>query len=432
MAESFSNSVLLIQIVVFVVCLFFRAIFSFLETSIAALRLFKLKELATSAEVRYDALLKALEKTPHRVLITVLIANNLSDVTLSALATQITQQIFAHLHLSSGLGFGAGIVVATVTILIFGEIIPKNLARGKGERFFPSLLWIANGVFYLFYPVASLLLRVTNAIARFFSGGYELEATSEWVSSEREIQFLIDYIFEKGLIEEEKTEMLQNVFELGRISVQDIMLPAEDIVSVPSKLTIKEVLAIFQEHQFSRLPVWRDSKDNVIGMIHLKDIFAALVSSPDRPIKELVRPILFVPESVKVNQLLREFKQQHVHIALVLNEHGIVAGLITLEDVLEEIVGEINDEHETRFNHKISLIKKNNWLVDASTSLSELGATLNITFDTAALTLGGFMAEQLQHIPQKDESFHYKNYLFTVQRATERRVIQVVISSEAA
>ena len=413
-------------IIAFFVCLILRAVFSFLETSITALRLFKLKELAETTK-SYSTLFETLEKHPHRVLITILIANSLADVTTAALATSIMEAVFAHFNLSSGLGFSVGIGVATLAILIFGEIIPKNLAKSKGERLFKSSLWLTNIIFYLFYPVVTFLMRFTDYFVAKISGEKRLESGSEWVSSEREIQFLIRYIYEKGLMEEEKTEMLQNIFELGRTPVKEIMVPATDIRSVNAKLTMQETLNVFLEYHFSRLPVYQDNKDNIIGMVHLKDVFALLSNKQDRPLTQLVRPILFVPESVKVSQLLREFREQHMHIAMVLNEHGIITGLITLEDVLEEIVGEISDEHEPE-SQKIMPLKQGGWLVDASTPLEELSEFLNIDFETEdALTLGGFITEQLQHLPKKGERFLYQGHYFQVQKASQKRVLQVLI-----
>ena len=199
----------------------------------------------------------------------------------------------------------------------------------------------------------------------------DIEGASEWVSSEREIQFLIDYIYGKGLIEEEKSEMLQNIFELGRTPVKEIMVPATDIVMVTSDSTIKDTLGIFADHPFTRLPVYEKKTDNIIGMVHLKDVFMLLSKNEDKPLQEIIRPILFIPETIKVNQMLREFRNKHMHIAMVINEHGSITGLITLEDVLEEIVGELRDELEPKTEHIVQL-KQGGWLVDASTPLEDV------------------------------------------------------------
>jgi CBS domain containing-hemolysin-like protein len=417
------------SLILFFISLFVRAIFAFIETSITALRLFKLKELALIVGKRYETLFQALEQNPHRVLITTLMVSSFSDVLCAALATNITETIFEHFNLSSGLGFSLGVGIAGIMIILFGEILPKNLARIRGERFFTSVIWIINAFYYLLYPLVTLLIRISDSVL-FRSGKKDQEGAAQWVSSEREVRFLIDYIHAQGILEKEKTEMLRNIFDLGRIPVKDIMVPASDVVSIDIETPIANVLEIFSEHQFTRLPVYEHKPDNIIGMVHQKDIFVMLSHKQDKPLKELVRPILFVPESLKINQLLQEFRTQQMHIAIVLNEHGIVTGLITLEDVLEEIVGEISDEHEPS-SEKILALQQGGWLVDASIPLEDLSETLNITFETeSSITLGGFLTEKLQHLPKKGERLHYKNLYFQIQKASPKRVKQVLIFKE--
>jgi putative hemolysin len=412
-------------VIFFCIALAARALFSFLETSITALRLFKLKELAASTN-KYGHFFQALEKTPHRVLITILIASSLAEVTAASLGTQIVEGFFARMNITGGLGFSLGIGFATLAILIFGEILPKNIAKSHGERLFASTLWITNIIFYTLYPIVTILLKLTDFIV-YSLGGSRLSGGVEWVSSEKEIQFLINYINEKGLMEQEKSEMLKNIFDLGLTPVKDIMVPATDIVSVNVTATIKDTLEIFGKRHFTRLPVYNGQQDNIIGMVHLKDVFGYISRNEDKPLKDIVRPIMFIPESVKINQLLREFRQQHMHIAIVLNEHGSITGLITLEDILEEIVGEISDEHDPA-NEKIIPLKQGGWLVDASTPLEILENHLGIEFESEdAITLAGFLTEQLQHLPKKGERILYQNHYFQVQKASDKRVLEVLI-----
>lgn len=420
-----------VLIVVFLISLCIRAVFSFLETSITALRLFKLKELASSNS-RYEQLFVALEKNPHRVLITTLIVSSFSDVIAAASATSIMETIFNRLNFSPGIGFTLGIGIAGSMIIIFGEILPKNLARGRGERLFSSLIWVINLAYYVLYIPATILIWVSDRFIHRFSGKADDDKPgSEWVSSEREVRFLIDYIHAQGIMETEKTEMLRNIFDLGRIIVKDIMVPATDITSIDINTPISKVLETYKNSPFTRLPVYEKRTDNIIGMVHLKDIFAMLSEEKgEKPLRELVRPIMFVPESLKISQLLREFRQQHMHIAIVLNEHGSITGLITLEDVLEEIVGEINDEHEPS-TEKILPLLQGGWLVDASVPLEDLSEILQIEFKAEeSITLGGFLTEFLQHLPKKGERILYKGYYFQVQKASPKRVNQVLIFEE--
>lgn len=419
------HSKLIIPIAIFFLGLLCRAIFSFLETSITALRLFKLKEIA-HAHSKYQSLLHTLEQNPHRVLITILIANSLADVTTAAVATYIADIVFSYFNLSTSMGFSMGIGFASIAIIIFGEILPKNLAKARGEQLFPSMLWLINLIFYTLYPLVSVLMRFTDGIM-YRLGGAQSSESSEWVSSEKEIRFLIDYIHEKGLIELEKTEMLQNIFKLGGTPVKEIMIPAIDIISVSVDRSLPDVLEVFSKHRYTRLPVYKDKIDNIIGMIHQKDVFVLLYKNEQKSLKDFVRPIMFVPESLKINQLLRQFRRQHMHIAIVLNEHGIVTGLITLEDILEEIVGDIVDEHEA-IASKITSLKDGSWLAQATISLEDLSQVLRLPFKSSdSVTLGGFMAEKLQHLPKKGERLIYENYCFQVQKASKRRVQEVLI-----
>ncbi len=421
-------SQLMTPIICFFIALTIRAIFAFLETSITALRLFKLKELA-QATGRYEVLFHTLEKDPHKVLITTLLVSSVADVTTAALATYIMEKVFAYYNFGSGLGFSVGIGVASIALVIFGEIIPKNLARGqgRGERLFTSMLWLVALVYNILYPVVAVLIAFSDRIVYFINGNRAVE-NDQWIASEKEVQFMIKYIHDKGLLEPEKTEMLQNIFEIGHTHIKEVMVPATDLVSINVNMPIKEVLATFSEYYFTRLPVYEGAPDNIIGMVHLKDVFGVLLNHEETSLKNLVRPILFIPESVKVNQLLRELRQKHMHIAIVLNEHGSVTGLVTLEDVLEEIVGEISDEHE-RATDKISVLPDGSWLVDASIALEEIESVLGIIIDSEeSTTLGGFLTENLQHLPKKGEEITYKGYVFLIQKANEKRVQQVLIS----
>lgn len=411
------------EIVLFVLSLLGCALFSFIETSVTALRLFKLKEIATGT-TGYKNLLETLEDNPHQVLITILIANSLVNVTAAALITNIMERVFAAMNLSTSLGFSLGIGIGTFLILLVGEVIPKNVAKVHGEKLFKSVLWIANITYFILYPFVALLIKISNFFVKLVGGSTE---SAEAVTSEGEIRFLIDYINKKGLIETEKTEMLQSIFNFGSKQVREIMVPAVDIIMINATASISDALAMFSKYQFSRFPVYEETQENIIGMLYQKDIFALISHDHHKPLHDLVRPILFVPESMKINQLLRKFRQQRMHMAIVINEYGSTTGLVSLEDVLEEIVGEISDEYE-EITEKIIPLQEGGWLVDASVDLESLSELLDITFSVEdAVTLGGFLTEQLQHLPNKGERILYKHYYFQVHKASHKRILQVLV-----
>jgi len=413
------------SILFFCVAVAGRALLSFLETSVTALRLFKLKEIARSTH-KYGPLFRALESDPHKVLVTILVANNLTEVTAAMLGTHVTSVIAQELHLSAGVSVLLGIILTTLVILIFGEIIPKHFAKARGEKLFGSTLWATNAVFFILSPFVTFLVGLIDRfiLAPYAHSGAE---SSQDIVSEKEIQFLIDYIDEKGLMELQKTTMLKSIFQLGNTAARDIVVPANKIVALRVDASTQEALRVFSKCHFSRLPVYEETPDNIVGLAHQKDLFLLLAKGEERPLREIMRPLIFIPETMKVNQLLKELREQRMHMAIVLNEHGIITGLVTLEDVLEEIVGDIKDEHEVS-DEKIIPLKNGNWLVDASIELDELSVLLRISFDTEdALTLAGFLNEQLQHLPRKGERIFYRNFYFQIQQATKKHVTQVLI-----
>lgn len=398
-----------------------RATLSFLETSITALRLFRLKELAHTS-IQYLPLLQTLEKNPQRVLITIIVANSFIDVTSAALATFIMGTLFAHIGFSSGLGFTFGIALATIGIVVFGEILPKSFARVRSEQAFRSVLWLINCIYYTLYPFVIILVKFSDYVMYKIGGQEALETSSQWISSEREIQFLINYIHEKGLLELEKREMLQNVFELGSTPIKEVMISGKKIISLEVNTPMEKAYEFFSTHSYTRIPIYENNHDNIIGMVHQKDLFILFSKGEKKTLQEIVRPIMFVPENMKVIQLLGKFREKQMHIAIVINEHGILTGLVTLEDLIEEIVGEISDEHESTIG-KIMPMGEDEWLVDATITLDDLGKFLGIIFVTeSSVSLAGFLAELLQHIPQKDEEVVYKGFLFQIQKATALHV----------
>lgn len=407
------------EILLFLISLVFAALFAFLETAFTALRLFKLKELEFSV-ARYKALFESWEKNPQRILITILLANNFAHVLTSVLISHIMQRFLGQI------GLPIGVALATAMILIFGEIIPKSFAKTHHEKMFGSFLFLINTLFHLAYPVVTFLLKIADYFFSQLGGQHVLERQD--VISEKEIEFLIDYSDEKGIMEREKTEMLQNIFGLGQTFVKEILIPKTDMVLIAVDTEVDKVIEIFHNSRYSRLPVYEGKDDNIIGIVHQKDVFEMLYRGQKKLLKELVRPVLFVPETQKINQLLSEFLKKRMHMAIVIDEYGSVVGLATLEDIFEEIIGdEITDEHEI-ISTDIVPLERGGWLVSASVSLEKIEDLLKIKFNTKnSVTLGGFLAEKLQHLPRKGERVVFEGYCFQVQQASSRRVFQVLI-----
>jgi len=415
------------NIIFFLISITTCALFSFLETSITALRLFKLKEIEL-ATPKYKYLFQAFDKNPRHILISILIAANLANVTCAVISQRLTDSLFQRFEVPEGLSFILGILITTIMVSIFGEIVPKSIAQSMGSKTFTSTLWIVNIFYRILGPIANQINNISMFISR--SSGEENE--EDQIISEKEIQFLINYIEEKGLMDYEKTAMLKNIFIMTQTSVKEILIPKSEIVSININDDISTFINKFSEYQFSRFPIYQDNPENIIGIVYLKDLLFALQNKPSIKLQELMRPIIFVPDNMKVNELLKEFKLQHIHMAMILDEYGNTIGLVTLEDALEEIVGDIHDEHDiTRDSEKIrTLIPHVEWLVDATIDLDRLQPLLKITFSTqSAVTLGGFISEQMQHLPKEGEFIFYKNFNFAIEKADSKRVLLVKIKA---
>lgn len=405
------------QVLFFLVALTAAALFAFLETAFTALRLFKLKELQMTV-AKYKGLFTVWEANPQRILITILIANNFAHVLASVLISEIMQQYVGDWGLAIGVG------IATIMILIFGEIIPKTFAKTHHERVFGSFLWLVYALFKITYPFVTVLLKISNGFFHVFGGQHILEKQD---STEEEIRFLIDYSDKKGVMDTKKTEMLQNILCLGQKIVKEIMVPKCDVTLLDINATVEQAVELMAESGYSRLPVYENSTENIVGLLHQKDLLRMFYTKQNKTIRDLILPITLVPETQKINQLLSELLKKQIHMVIVINEFGEFDGLVTLENIIEEIVGDITDEHE-KTDTDIIPLDKGGWLINASIPLEELEDAFKINFPAEdSITLAGFLAEHLQHLPKKGERIIHEGYCFQVQQANARKVFQVLM-----
>jgi putative hemolysin len=407
--------------VYFAIAITICAMFAFLETTITKMRLFNIKEIKSSTP-KYLRLLTLLEENPQQVLIGILIATNMASITAAVITQNLIENICIKFSLPEGVGFSIGIAIATMLTSVLGEIIPKSIAQSQGPRLFTSTLWLTNLLSYISWPIAQPLNYFIQRISK--------SQNSNDVVTEKEIRFLIDYIEQEGDIDNHKTYLLQNIFRMTSTCVKEIVIPKSEIISISIDSDPAEMIALFEEYQFSRLPVYKKDQENIVGIIYQKDFFLAMQRNSQTTIKDLVRPIIFVPDSLKVNELIKDFKLKKIHMGIVMDEYGSTVGLVTLEDALEEIVGDISDEHDDDSLEKIKVIEPNQeWLVDATIDLDRLKEYLKIPFRVeSSVTLGGFLTERMQYLPEKEECFYYKGYSFNIEKADKKRIISVRVT----
>jgi len=392
--------------------------------SVSELRLRHLVE----EKKRHARRLQKLKADPHRLLITVLIGNNLANIGAASLATSLSFTIFQRLHFSDAATYGVGITtgVMTLLILIFGEITPKAYCIDNAEkvslRIVPVLLLFR----WIFTPLAwalSLFTRIT-------SGGY-LDKRYPLVT-EDEVRTIVKIGEEEGVIDHEEKKMIHNVFEMDNTEVSSVMTPRVDMVAFESTLTVNEAIDKIKDKVYSRLPVFEDNIDKIIGIAYAKDILhEGLSGKGDKLLKDVVQPANFVPENMMINILLRQFRKQKSHIAVVIDEHGGVAGLVTIEDVLEELVGEIYDETD-KPEKLVTLIDECTYKVMAKINIGDLNdmTGFDLKEDESYDTLSGFILHELGEIPEEGTVIRVDNISMTVGRVEKHRIIEVFMKKE--
>jgi CBS domain containing-hemolysin-like protein len=335
--------------------------------------------------------LELLKSDQDHLLITILIGNNLVNIGAASIATAVAIEIWG------GIGIGIATFVTTILMLTFGEIVPKTYAARSTERIAllasRPVLWLS----YLLYP----LFWVVDGVRGVFSRNMEIKLTV----TEDEIKQWIDVGEEEGTIEEEEHEMLYRVFAFSDTRTREVMTPRADAVLINQNSSLEDTVNIFNETGFTRLPVYDDQIDNIIGILNVKDVFGVIYSpGPKVDIRGLVHEAHFVPESKEIDDLLREMQKKKIHLAIVVDEYGTFAGIITVEDILEELVGEIMDEFD---EEEPDIQKVNEWvyLIDARAWIEDVNEELNTSFPIGESyeTLGGLIIEQLGHIPRKGE-----------------------------
>jgi len=326
---------------------------------------------------------------------------------------------------------GAGEIVATLAmtliLFVFAEVTPKTFAIQQTDRVALFLAPLIVGLGRLFGPLAGGLVKVANLIMP----GKGLPQGP--FITEHELRALAEVASDEDQIEEGEKELIHSIFEFGDTIVREVMVPRPDIIAIEADKTLRDVQALVLQHGYSRIPVFREDLDDVAGIVYAKDVLKALhQGKQDMPLSEIVREVHFVPESKKVADLLREMQREKFHIALVTDEYGSVVGLVTLEDLLEELVGEITDEYDTE-EPELEQVADDVFRVDGKISIDEVNEVLDVELpDEEWDTVGGLMLGLMGSIPQEGEHVAYQNLRFTAEKVNGRRISKVLITREEA
>lgn len=381
------------QIIVLVILLLLSAFFSSAETCLTTVNKIRIRSLAEDGNKRAKVVLEITENSGN-LLSAILIGNNIVNLSASALTTTIAYKL-------GGSAVALATAIITILILLFGEITPKTIASTHAEKLSLFYAYPVRLIMWIITPISIVINAISRVI--FFILRIDPNAKSD-AMTEDEIRTIVDESHESGVIEEEEREMINNVFDLGEAKAKEVMVPRVNVIFADVESSYNELIEIFRENKFTRLPVYEETTDNIIGIINMKDLLL-FDNTKDFYIRNILREAYFTYEHKSISELLVEMRENSINIAIVLDEYGETAGLITLEDILEEIVGEIRDEYdENEEDELFQEISSFEFIVEGSMSLDDLNDRLELDLDSEDFdSVGGIMIENLERIPEEGD-----------------------------
>lgn len=426
-----SDSDLYLNLFILIMLLLGSAFFSSSETALMAMNIAKIRQLEETEDKKdIDRLKDIVKNKLNDFLVTILLGNNIVNIAATAITTQLVGRL---------VGGGQGIVLATfimtTLILVFGEISPKSYAAQNAEKVALKTSRILQFLSTVFKPVLWVFTAISHIIIRIAGG--EMQGVTAIVTEE-EIMSLVDVGEEEGVVKHQEREMIEGVFEIDESDVSDVMIPRIDIVAVEDDINLKEVIDLVIDKGHSRIPVYKESVDNIIGVVYAKDLLKLAKSTngdlEHLSIKDILHEAYYIPEGKKLSKLLKELQIKKVHMAIVLDEYGGTEGLVTIEDILEEIVGEIFDEFDLE-EKKVDKIGDNKYIIKGDLDLEEIEDFFDIEFSEDDKedydSIGGFIFNTLDRVPKNGDVVSHTNVNFIVKKVMKRRIKEVFVEIEA-
>ena len=404
-----------IMIISLIVLILLSAFFSGTETALMSVSSIKVRSLVRQKRKGSEALMR-LKKNPRRLLITILIGNNLVNILAASIATILFSEMFG----SNGIGIATGIM--TLLILVFGEITPKSFATMNSEKLSLAVARPIEVLSYILYPIVKFLEILTSLMMKLFGSKKERMLTEE------ELKTVVTMGHEEGILSKEVAEMMDSLLEFGEKTVDEIMTLKDEIAFVDGNLKLKDVVDYVVKTPFSRYPVYVKSKDNVVGILDVDDVLKYIKENKlNVKVKNIAREVYFVPETKDIDDLLVEFQRKETPMAMVVDEYGSVVGLVTMEDILEEIVGDIFDKSMRRELY-ITHVNKNTIRADARARIDQIERTLGIELQEGDFnTIAGLIEHKLGRIPKKGEKIDLGKFYIIIEKATRKRIEKVKI-----
>ena len=403
-----------ITIVILAILLMMSAYFSATETAFSSLNKIRIKNMASDGNKRAQLVLR-MSDNYDRILSTILIGNNIVNIVSASLATVLFVEHYGDA------GVAMSTIVMTVLVLIFGEISPKSLAKENPENFAMFSAPILQTFCVILYPVNIIFMQWKKLLTKMFHISRDTGMTEE------ELITIVEEATQDGGLNEQEGELIRSAIEFNDLDVTDILTPRIDVVGISVQDTKKQVYESFRESGYSRLPVYEETVDHIVGVINLKDFY----NSEDKPIQEILKPVFITPAAVKISKLLKSLQSSKTHFAVVIDEYGGTLGIVTMEDIIEELVGEIWDEHDEVIN-EIEKISENEYLINCGANLDKMFRVFDMDEDFDATTVSGWVVEELGEIPKVGDRFTYDNLHITVTKTEFRRVQEIRVQIQSS
>lgn len=404
-----------IQLLIILILVALSAFFSSSETALTTVNKIRMRTLADAGDSRAAMVLKV-TGNPAKMLSAILIGNNIVNMYASSLTTLLSSKIFGN----EAVGFATGVL--TFLILIFGEITPKTSATLSSEKMSLHCAGIIYSLMTVMTPVIFVINKVSLLVLKLV--GVDPNKKAESIT-EDELRTIVEVSHEEGVIETEEKKMINNVFDFGDSVAKDVMVPRIDMAFVDVNVTYDQLIDIFREEKYTRFPVYEETTDNVIGILNIKDILLA-GEREQFSVRDYLRAPYYTYEFKKVSELMVEMKKANVNIIIVLDEYGATAGLITLEDMLEEIVGEIRDEYDEDEENELVEVAPNEYVVEGSMKLDDLNDRLELRLESEDYdSVGGLVIGLLDHLPEEGEDVVFDNVRLVVDRVEKNRIDRI-------
>lgn len=406
----------IINIVLIFLLVLLSAFFSATETAFSSANKIRIKHYASQGNKKAIMAVKILDDYDTAIS-AILIGNNIVNIAATAVGTIFFTNIFG----ASGVAIAT--IVMTIIVLFFGEITPKSLAKLHSEKFVLSLSFTISLLIKVFYPIIFILMKFKNIFTKNLSKSSDLPSVTE-----DELKYIIDEIEDEGILTEHASELVQSALEFNDITVSEVLTPRVDVVSIDITENAENIKNIIFDEGYSRLPVFEKNIDNIVGIINEKDFMKAYING-NFNIKNIIQKTLFVPPKKGVSELLKELQYQKIHMAIVIDQYGGTIGIVTIEDIIEELVGEIWDESD-EIENDIALLENGDFIANGNVNIYDLLEFFEISdniYDGESQSLSGFALDYFEKIPKNGDSFEFHNLKVTVDKILEQRIVSFII-----